>query len=311
MAYKTGRLRTVAALLAMGRPVFLGGIIPVYLLGLVLAWRETGALSLSVLLWGQLGVMLVQLMTHFSNEYWDVETDARVQTRTLFSGGSGAVVSRRVSRPTALYSGVFCGASALAVAGLLTWSYGTGPYTLLLFSSAILLAWFYSSPPLQLMSRGLGELDTTLISGVLVPFTAYYLQTGTVSHTLALACLPLVPLIFNVMLATEFPDIEADAQVGKRNLVVRLGWERAARLYQAMLLLALALTGMAWALGLPLTVVLWLSLSLPLVGVSFAAMQRREYRLGNWEVFCFKSVALFGAVAWLETLGFWLAVFPA
>ena len=71
-------------------------------------------------------------------------------------------------------------------------------------------------------------------------------------------------LVTNILLGNGFPDAAADARVGKRTLVVRLGACRAAWLYLALALLAHAgLVAMVQARVLPVQA-LWGLVSLPL-----------------------------------------------
>ena len=62
---------------------------------------------------------------------------------------------------------------------------------------------------------------------MLVTLGSYFVQTQQMSAEAALAALPIALLIAWVLYINEFPDYAADKKVGKDNLVVRLGKERA------------------------------------------------------------------------------------
>jgi 1,4-dihydroxy-2-naphthoate octaprenyltransferase len=115
------------------------------------------------------------------------------------------------------------------------------------------LAWAYSAPPLRLLARGLGEVDTALVVTGLVPFAAFALQAraGDAVATLLAAVAPLAILQFAMLLAIEFPDAAGDAATGKRTLVVRLGGARAARLHAAANVAAIGALVAAAGAGLP------------------------------------------------------------
>jgi 1,4-dihydroxy-2-naphthoate octaprenyltransferase len=133
----------------------------------------------------------------------------------------------------------------------------------LLFGLAgVACAWWYHAPPLRLSYRGLGELAVALCYGPLIAAGTYVVQRGTVPGWVVLAALPLGLLIAGFLLINELPDVRADASVGKRTLVVRLGTARAARAlallvavaFAGIVLLPLAgLPGAVWAglAGLP------------------------------------------------------------
>jgi 1,4-dihydroxy-2-naphthoate octaprenyltransferase len=81
-------------------------------------------------------------------------------------------------------------------------------------------------------------------------------------------------LVGNILVINGFPDAMADAQVGKRTLVVRLGAPRAAWLY-----LVIALLAHAWLLaGVWLFIhpepALWGLASLPLSLVAFVLLRK-------------------------------------
>jgi 1,4-dihydroxy-2-naphthoate octaprenyltransferase len=95
----------------------------------------------------------------------------------------------------------------------------------------LLGGFFYSARPVRWVSTGAGELWIAFCYGWLPVATGYYLQVGAVAPLVHWLSIPIGLTIFNVILLNEFPDYPADSAVGKRNLVVRLGPERAAVLY--------------------------------------------------------------------------------
>ena len=88
--------------------------------------------------------------------------------------------------------------------------------------AGLLLALAYSAPPLKLMSRGMGEL-TVALAWFLVVAGADCVQRLQffiipVSTTASLALMVVALLLINGV-----PNAQADGQVRKRTLVVRLG----------------------------------------------------------------------------------------
>ncbi len=115
---------------------------------------------------------------------------------------------------------------------------------LLLGLAGMALAFFYHAPPLRLAYRGCGELAVGIAYGPLIALGAFLVQTGATDATLAWLSLALGLLIAAFLLINEFPDYRADRAGAKRNLVVRLGRGRAARLY--LLLAGLAYLVPVW-----------------------------------------------------------------
>jgi hypothetical protein len=75
------------------------------------------------------------------------------------------------------------------------------------------------------------------------------LQTGRVSLTLILTCLPFATLILANTINVAFPDYAADRATGKRTLFVHLGPERAAHWFTALLVIGYAAPWLALGWG--------------------------------------------------------------
>jgi 1,4-dihydroxy-2-naphthoate octaprenyltransferase len=97
------------------------------------------------------------------------------------------------------------------------------------------LGWQYSLPPLALAWHGWGELDNALLGGVLLPVYAVAVA-GEVTVASVLAFLPFGCVVFVNLLATTWPDREADAAVGKDTLATRLTTDGLRLLYAGVLL---------------------------------------------------------------------------
>ena len=213
-------MTALRAFVRLSRLHFLaGGILGVALGAAMVNWTHH-AIDVQTLLLVQAFVTCAQLMTHYSNEYFDRETDALAQ-RTAFSGGSGVLAEGHLQPRVALnaaFAVLFLALCALAaLAGLGKWNaVGIG-------AVITLLAWEYSAPPLRLHSRALGELATAAIVGALVPLFAFAALSGTVTALAIASAVPAACAMFAMMLCVEIPDISADAATGKRNLLVRFG----------------------------------------------------------------------------------------
>src|SRR5215212_10128227 len=240
----------ILSVLRMGRPHFLVGGLLLHWLGVAMALSNGAPLNLPALLWGQAAVTSIQLMTHYSNDYFDLAADQANPTPTHWSGGSRVLPAGWLAPRVALRIAIGLGIFALGVAVMLAITVQPGVRTFVLIAIALLLAWSYSAPPLRLHSRGLGELTTALLVSGMTPLVGFYLQTGRVGLPV-LGVLPLCCLQFAMLLTIEFPDAAGDAIAGKRTLVVRLGGARAARLLVLLLLAAYAGLPLLVALGLP------------------------------------------------------------
>ena len=137
---------------------------------------------------------------------------------------------QRQARVALIPAGVMGFTSLLGTLWLML-NYQLGLAALVMGLAAILLAWFYSAPPIQLHTHGLGEISATLVLTVLTPLIGFHLQSKQFTLRPFLAIIPLCFLQFNMLISVAIPDAEGDQKVNKRTLVVILGQPASARLY--------------------------------------------------------------------------------
>ncbi len=212
-------LHFVYYFLRLGRPLFLLGGFLLYGLGVIMALYSGAKLSLPVLLWGQVAVTATQLMTHYSNDYFDLAADKANTTPTRWSGGSRILAEGYVQPQVALTTAVIMGVVALFATLWLAFGLGAGPLAAPLLLLAIGLTWSYSSPAFQLNRHGLGELTGAIAITGMTPVASFYLQAGSLELLPFLAVFPLSCLQFLMLLVINLPDAAGDAAAGKHTLV--------------------------------------------------------------------------------------------
>lgn len=204
-----------------------------YALGAAAATRMGATINWTVYLLGQIVVTFIQLMAQYLNEYYDLEVDSRAaNNRTWFSGGSGILPAGAISPSVVLAAARIC-----AVAAILTGILASiiAPWMIPIVVFSFLGSWFYSAPPISLMSSGWGELTTSLIVAMLLPLAGYCIQGGFPPAELWLVAVPLVLVHAAMLISFEFPDRATDLSVGKKTLVVRLGFQGAAWLVYVLI----------------------------------------------------------------------------
>ena len=210
---KQAQLRDI---LTLSRPHFLVGGALAYALGASTA----GTVAVDRYLLGQVMVTAAQLTAHFLNEYADRFVDAGITNRTVFSGGSGVLLTGRVDPRLALRFGQVATIVAL-VASLAVGTYSSVAAALGL--GALGISWAYSMPPIRLLGTGWGEAATTAVVIGAVPLIGSASQGSPPSSTLWISIAVLFPVHFATMLVFEIPDIESDGAAGKWVLSVRIG----------------------------------------------------------------------------------------
>jgi len=295
------------AFVKLSRPHFLGGGLLLYALGALIARYQGYNIDFGQYWLGQIFVTGLQLMVHYLNEYWDVETDKLNQNRTPFSGGSGLLADGTVTRDAVFIAAVACLAVASGAAFWLIVEYHVGPAGWAIMALMFLGAYSYSGPPFKLMNTGLGEVTASITVAGLVPALGHVLQAGQPSLLVALATAPLVVYHFAMLLAFEFPDFLADEAAGKTTVLVRIGRRRGVTLHNGALLLAMTLGVAASFVGLPAQVALAVVISAPLVLlqiINFRRMTRGDPV--NYTRLTLLAVLIFALTAYFEAFNFWV-----
>ena len=299
-------MQSIKPLLRLIRPHFLIGAMLLYALGVGVARFLGASINWEIYLLGQGWVTLVQLSTHLLNEYFDAPADAQNPNRTPFSGGSGALGPGKLRREVALWAAVTCLTVAASLTVLLLRLTRPEGGVLLVMGLIFAGAFFYSIPPVRLVSSGYGELTTSIIVANLVPALAFLLQYSELHRLLAMATFPLTALHLAMMLVFELPDYAVDIKYEKQTLLVRMGWERGMLMHNLLILMAYLILGLAVFLGLPLAIALPAFLSLPLGLFQIWMMNRiADGAKPNWQALTFTAAALLGVTTYLLLFTFW------
>ncbi len=123
----------------------------------------------------------------------------------------------------------------------------------------------YTSPPLRLKKRGLGEPDVFLTWGPLMIAGTYFSATGHLPWQVWLASVPYGLLCTTVLMGKHIDKIPFDEPTGTRTLPVVLGERRARAVTLGLLVAFYATTGIAVAVGALPWPTLLVALALPLL----------------------------------------------
>jgi len=219
---------------ALRAPFISGSVAPV-IIGASLAFINIeGPYPWLYLIVAIIGVASLHTAANLINDYYDAKGSDRVNLRvTPFSGGSRAIQEEGLSLNAVEVMIVVFLSIALFTA---VWMTRAGrPLVIPLGLLGLFIGWAYSTPPLQLMSKGWGEVLIFFAFGPLVSLGGYYAVAGHMTLASFVIGIPHAFLITNVLWINEFPDYEADKSVGKYNLVVRMGPEMARYLYCLMM----------------------------------------------------------------------------
>lgn len=183
------------------------------------------------------GGILANISVNMLNEYQDFRSGLDFNTRrTPFSGGTGALPAQPQAARLVLLGSIVTLLLVLAIG--LYFIHRTGwnilPFGLL---GAVLIVLYTGpinrNPLLCLMAPGLGF-------GILMVAGTHLLLAGSVDSRAWLASLLPFFLVSNLLLLNQFPDIEADRQVGRNHALIAWGVQRSAQIFALFWAAALA-----------------------------------------------------------------------
>lgn len=203
-------------------------------LGLGSAVWRTGSYNPLHSMLALVGAIAAHISVNALNEYFDFKSGLDMKTtRTPFSGGSGTLPAHPEKFRVALHIGV----ATLVITALIgiyflsVWGWGLLPVGLTgLVVIVSYTIWLTRSPVLCLVAPGLGF-------GILMVMGTHFSLTG--SYSWAAFFTSLVPffLVSNLLLLNQFPDVEADASIGRRHYPIVLRRKGSALIYITFLLM--------------------------------------------------------------------------
>jgi 1,4-dihydroxy-2-naphthoate octaprenyltransferase len=289
------KIENIKGWIVLSRPPFhTVGILP-FILGTILAYKINSAISAEIFILGVAGVILIMLSTYHSGEYFDYQGDV-ISNRlhdNQFAGGTRILPRGEISPLVPFWTSIVTLILAGIIGIILQFVLKTGPYTLLLGFLGAFAGFFYSTKPVRLVQRGIGEIFIGFCYGWLPVASAFYIQTGTIHSIIHWVAIPIGLSIFNVILLNEFPDYEADKATNKKNLLYRIGKQKGMLLYVVFNLLASLCMLASPMMGIPFKVVYFylpfLLISLYLI---FMMLRGRHEDRKKLEILCGLNIAV-------------------
>ena len=219
------------------RPKFLVASAAPILVGSFLGYAIASTFNWPLFILALLAIMAIHSGANMANDYFDhlSGNDWANKNPTPFSGGSRYIQDGILSPKAVLLTALIALAVGSAI-GVVIVILTESLFILILGLLGMLGGFFYTAPPLKLGYRYVGEFIIALLFGVFPVYGSYYLQTGMIDTVPFLPAIIVGILIFLVIFINEFPDLNADAAVNKRTLVVLFGVPVSVWIYRTALL---------------------------------------------------------------------------
>ena len=291
--------------LHLSRPHFLLGGFLLFGLGAAIATYLGKPVDWGLYILGQLLVTSIQLMAQAMHTFFDGTREQKVTFRSLFGGDRKALEPEHLPYTVALISAIVTLTISATLAALLLVVKNISFVTWAFMLMGFIAAFFYSTPPVRLITSGFGEIIATIVVASFVPIISFTLQTGELHRLLLMSTIPLAALLFAAFIAFEFRDYASDLKRNQQTLMVRLGWETAMKLHNLAILFAIISFLTAYVIGLPDRVALGALISFPLAIAQIWQLNRIKAGLPpRWRTFTLSALALFAMTAYLELMGY-------
>ena len=202
--------------------ILTGGILA-FSVGALLGIANGGVFNLPLVVLAYIVVLLGDLSSHYSNDYFDIEVDRYIERKKFFSGSTILVNHPHLrSMAKSISVSLLFSSNFLALLISLFLEAPIEIFYVILFAS--LAGWFYSAPPTRLISRGFGEITVAFVTGFAIPAIGYLSVKGQFDPLFFLLAPSFVMYGLILSLSLEAPDAAIDRKGGKRTLIVRKGY---------------------------------------------------------------------------------------
>lgn len=212
-------MKHLSTLMQTTRPNFLILTPVCVLLGLSLcadAWQVSDITVWLIML----GALCAHISVNMLNEYHDFTSSLDLHTnKTPFSGGSGALPANPSAAKAVFITGVVTLLITIAIGIYFIALKGMDILPIGIIGVLVVVCytrWINRIPVLCLIASGLGF-------GLLMVLGTYVVITGELNTQVVVVSLIPFLLINNLLLLNQYPDITADAKVGRRTLPIAYG----------------------------------------------------------------------------------------
>jgi 1,4-dihydroxy-2-naphthoate octaprenyltransferase len=270
------------------RPPFLILTLACVFLGACTSLYDGATIDTSMLALVLVGAMSAHNSVNMLNEYHDIYSGLDLKTqRTPFSGGSGALPSNPNIAKWVLVFGVFSLLVTIGIGLYFMAAIGAAIAPIGLVGLVIIITytqWLNRMPLVCLIAPGLG-FGFLMAAGTHLVLTQEYSQ-----QVWLISFIPFF-LINNLLLLNQYPDMEADASVGRKTFPLGFGIETSNGVYALFMAAAYALILLYIAIGiLPImSIIAFIPIGLTIFSLGGAI--KHKSNIGNFPQYLASNVA--------------------
>ncbi len=194
-------------------------------LGGVIAWKD-GGFDWTIFLLTTIGIVLAHSAADFIDDYFDYKNGNLGNKESQFH--DSPLISGEITPKQILWATAICLLPAIGIGAYLYFIVGWPVLLMALLGTFIVF--FYTSPPLRLNYRGIGETALFIAFGPMIVFGVYFVLTQQFSWEPLLVSIPIGIFTMNVGLVSNTFDYDDDVKSAKRTFPVRFGQANAVKL---------------------------------------------------------------------------------
>lgn len=243
------------------------------------------------------GIVMAHSAADFIDDYFDFKTGNLGNKEQQFH--DSPLIRGEVTLKQVLWATIICMAIALACGVYLLMEVGMPVLYMTLAGAFIVL--FYTSPPIKLNYRGLGETALFIAFGPMIVFGTYYVLTQEFSWEPILVSIPIGIFTMNVGIVSNIFDYEDDLKSGKKCMPVRFGQANTHKI----LVIATLIAYLTLILGVIFEVFpIWTLIGLLTLPIAFGMLKQA----GHYTETKFYTPAMTKAIALTSIMGILLSV---
>ncbi len=258
-------------------------------LGVSVVVANQKKISLLSLLLALLGALLAHISVNTLNEYFDFKSGLDLTTkRTKFSGGSGALPQNPEMVGAVFIMGAASLIATLMIGVFFVWEYGTAIVPIGVAGLVLIVTyteWINRHPLLCLIAPGIG-FGLLMVAG-----TQFVLEGEYSPLSLLVALIPFF-MVNNLLLLNQYPDIKADANVGRRHFPIVYGVSRSNMVYGLFTLATIVAIVIYVLIGYLPALSLIALLPMPLAFFSLYGAIKYGETIGNYPQYLGANVAV-------------------
>ncbi len=278
-------------------PFLIVSIIPAALGGAI-AWKD-GFFDWTIFLLTTAGIVLAHSAADFIDDYFDYKNGNLGNKEQQFH--DSPLISGEITPVQVLWATAICLVPALAIGVYLFLIVGWPVISMAALGAFIVF--FYTSPPLRLNYRGVGETALFVAFGPMIVFGVYFVLTQQFSWEPILLSVPLGVFTMNVGLVSNTFDYEDDVKSKKYTFPVRFGQRKAVQLLNIatigafLLIIVSAIAGYVSYFSLVIIILVLLALRISKDVSHYTDLKRYSRTMGS-------AIALTSLAGLLLTLGY-------